>query len=234
MADGIVRVCPAMLAAKVMVAPNSPRLRAKASRAPTHNPGAARGRVTVKNTRSGPAPRVRATPSRRGSTFSMARRTARSASGKPTTAEARAAPFQSNARLTPAASSSGPKRPRRPNSSSSRYPVTTGGSTRGRWQSPSTSSLPRKSRRASSQPRAVAGGRVRATQARATRRDSPRTCSSSGSSIVPYSGRVVTRRGRGRTTKSWRRKIRAAAGDSRRAIAARTCGESLPATTAAG
>ena len=49
MADGIVRVCPAMLAAKVMVAPNSPRLRAKASRAPTHSPGAARRRVTVKN-----------------------------------------------------------------------------------------------------------------------------------------------------------------------------------------
>ena len=66
MAEGMVRVCPAMLAAKMMVAPNSPKERAKLNSEPTSRPGAARRKVTVRKVRTGPAPRVRATRSRRG------------------------------------------------------------------------------------------------------------------------------------------------------------------------
>ncbi len=71
-----------------MVAPNSPNARARAQTVPATNPRAARGRVTVQNTRAGPAPKVRATASSRGLISSKARRTVRTKKGKDITAMA--------------------------------------------------------------------------------------------------------------------------------------------------
>lgn len=55
--SGRVWVVPGRFPAKVMVAPNSPSARAQVSAAPAARPGATMGRVTVKNTRTGEAPR---------------------------------------------------------------------------------------------------------------------------------------------------------------------------------
>ncbi len=49
-ANGIVRVSPGILETKVMVEPNSPKLRAKASTIPEIIPGTVMGSVMVKNT----------------------------------------------------------------------------------------------------------------------------------------------------------------------------------------
>ena len=56
-----VAVRPGMKPATMIVAPNSPSARAKASTAPAVSPRAASGSVIVQNARQGPAPRVRAT-----------------------------------------------------------------------------------------------------------------------------------------------------------------------------
>jgi hypothetical protein len=53
-----------MFETKVMVAPNSLRLRAKAKTMPVIIPGIIRGIVMVKNMRSDPAPKVLAAASR--------------------------------------------------------------------------------------------------------------------------------------------------------------------------
>src|SRR4029077_549023 len=60
--------------------------------------------------------------------------------------------------------------PRRPNRTSSPYPTTTGGTTRGTWINPSTSDLPGKLRRARNQAMAMPNGRLPATLKKATRR----------------------------------------------------------------
>ena len=105
----------------MMVAPNSPRLRANARVTPVSTPGAIKGRVMVPNTQNGPAPRVRAVASSPRSTASRDSRMARTISGKPITAAATAAPFQVKATVTPNQSASkAPTGPRRPSSSSSR------------------------------------------------------------------------------------------------------------------
>ncbi len=56
---------PGKLPAKVMVAPNSPRLRAQASTQPASTPGRASGSVTRRNVVQRSAPRVAATTSNR-------------------------------------------------------------------------------------------------------------------------------------------------------------------------
>ena len=63
-AKGRVWVFPGILDTNVMVAPNSPKLLANARMMPVMIPGSIRGRVMVKNTRNGPAPRVRAASSK--------------------------------------------------------------------------------------------------------------------------------------------------------------------------
>ena len=104
-----------------MVAPNSPRLRAKPRIAPANSPGAVSGRVTVTNTSSRPAPSVRAADSRRVSTASSDSRIARTINGKAITAAARAAPCQVNAIVSPKVwCSQPPTGPWRPKVSSSR------------------------------------------------------------------------------------------------------------------
>ena len=98
---GSVRVSPGMLETKVMVAPNSPKPRAKASMAPVKMPGNISGRLTVANTQSGGAPSVRAAASSFTSTLSSERRMARTIRGKAITAEATAAPRQVKATVMP-------------------------------------------------------------------------------------------------------------------------------------
>ena len=61
----MVRVTPSLEPAKAMVAPNSPRLRARARAVPRTSAGAASGRVMRTRIRHGPAPRVRAMVSAR-------------------------------------------------------------------------------------------------------------------------------------------------------------------------
>ncbi len=59
-AKGMVCVSPGILETKLMVAPNSPRLRANDSIVPVMIPGTIRGKVIVKNTLTGEAPSVAA------------------------------------------------------------------------------------------------------------------------------------------------------------------------------
>ena len=87
-----------------MVAPNSPRLRAKASTSPVRMPGAISGKVTLRKVSKRPAPRVRAACSSRRSTDSRDSRIARTISGKPITAAARAAPCQVKMTVMPSVS----------------------------------------------------------------------------------------------------------------------------------
>ena len=63
-------VCPRTLPAKMIVAPNSPTPRAKASTQPASRPLAAKGSPMRQKVRPGPAPSVRAASVRFGSTAS--------------------------------------------------------------------------------------------------------------------------------------------------------------------
>ena len=69
-----VRVCvsPRTLPAKMIVAPNSPTPRAKASTAPAASPPAASGSATRRKVRPGDAPSVRAVSRSAGSTAANA------------------------------------------------------------------------------------------------------------------------------------------------------------------
>src|SRR5271155_914098 len=120
-AEAIVRVSPGMLETNVIVAPNSPRLRANDNTMPATIPGAINGNVTSANTNIFLAPSVPAASSSLRSTASSDSRMARTSSGKPITAQASAAPVQRNAKTIPKDSSRNrPSGPLRPNSSNSR------------------------------------------------------------------------------------------------------------------
>ena len=124
-------------------------------------PGSARGSVTVASTRHGDAPSVEAACSSRRSTSSTPSRTARTSSGKPMTAAASTAARNVNAIWKSNVSSSHrPRKPRLPRSRSSTYPVTTGGSTSGRWSTASTSDFPRNRLRARIHPHRIPGTRL--------------------------------------------------------------------------
>ncbi len=92
MARGRVWVSPGMLAAKVMMAPNSPRHAAKPMMAAATTPGAASGRATLKKRSRPRAPSERAATSSPGSAASNARRRARTIKGKAMTPAARPPP----------------------------------------------------------------------------------------------------------------------------------------------
>ena len=137
-ARGSVRVSPGMLDTKVIVAPNSPRLLAKARIMPVAMPGAIMGKVIVVKTLVGPALRVRAANSSLWSTFSSDSRIDRTIKGKPITADATAAPSHLKDRVKPKESYSQlPSTPPFPRTIKRRYPITTGGTTKGRWIIPS-------------------------------------------------------------------------------------------------
>ena len=101
MAKGMVWVSPAILDTKVMVAPNSPKERAKPSTIPARIPGKDNGKVIVKNTRHAEAPSVLAACSNFKSILSRESRIARTTKGNATTAEANTAPFQLNPKVNP-------------------------------------------------------------------------------------------------------------------------------------
>ena len=133
----------------MIVAPNSPSARAKARVAPASTPGQHSGKVIVRNVRQRPAPRVRAALSSRRSTASSDKRIARTASGSAITAAATAAPVQRNSRVTPNQRWSGsPSGPFGAKASSNTQPVTTGGTTSGKWISASNNVRPGKRPRA--------------------------------------------------------------------------------------
>src|SRR5699024_2296233 len=97
----MVCVCPTILETKVIVAPNSPKERAKPNTIPANTPGNANGNVMVKNTRFGEAPNVLAVNSKCGSIFSNESRIERTTNGNATTAEANTAPLQLKANDKP-------------------------------------------------------------------------------------------------------------------------------------
>ena len=102
---------------------------------------------------------MRAASSSRRSTASIDSRIARTHSGSAITAAAIAAPVQRNSTLTPnQPCNQAPTAPAGANSSSSTHPVTTGGTTRGRCTTASSSSLPANRPRASTQASANATG----------------------------------------------------------------------------
>jgi hypothetical protein len=147
-----------------MVAPNSPIALAKARIMPAMTPGRMSGRVTVRKTQRGLAPSVPAASSSLRSTASMERRMERTISGKPMTPQASAAPVQRKDSTTPNHSSSRePMAPRRPNRTSNRKPVTTGGRISGMWTMPFKSDLPQKRPRASASATRMPSGRLTRT-----------------------------------------------------------------------
>ena len=90
-----------MFDTKVMVAPNSPKERAKPNTVPVRIPGIVKGRVIVINTRQGEAPSVLAACSSFISTASIASLMALTINGKETIAAASAAPCQLKLKLSP-------------------------------------------------------------------------------------------------------------------------------------
>lgn len=143
----------------MIVAPNSPRARAKASNVPAIIPRAARGMVMVKNTRQFPAPSVRAICSNRGLTFSKATRAERTSNGSDITLNASNTARQVNMMSKSSRSwRKPPMTPRRPKISSRIKPVATGGITSGNETKVSTTDLPGQSCRASIQAKARPNG----------------------------------------------------------------------------
>ena len=102
---------PGILPATMIVAPNSPRLRANIRDEPARIPRNERGRITVKSVSYQGAPRVRDAWMSCGSMDSMPIRMDRTNRGKPTTAEAITAAFQVNMSRMPTDSRSGPSHP---------------------------------------------------------------------------------------------------------------------------
>ena len=148
----MVWVRPGKLPAKVIVAPNSPSARAQARTAPAAIPGATIGRVTRRNAVRREAPRVAAASSYRGSAARSAPSTLITRKGIATKVSAITTPVVVKGRVMPKAESSQePTIPRRPSTSSSATPPTTGGSTSGRVTSARISRRPGSSVRASSQ-----------------------------------------------------------------------------------
>ena len=100
-ARGNVCVSPEIFPAKEMVAPNSPRLLAKARIAPLITPGIASGNVIVKKIRRFEAPKVFAASSKFLSTNSMDKRMDLVTRGNETTMAAIIAAGNENAILIP-------------------------------------------------------------------------------------------------------------------------------------
>src|SRR5882672_7542923 len=181
-----------MFETKVMVAPNSPRLRANESRTPVMTPGSASGSVMVRKTPTRPAPSVLAAASSLRSIVSNDSLIARTISGNPMMPAASAAPVQRKATTIPNhCSRISPSGPRRPKRSSRKNPTTTGGSTSGRCTTASNRAFPGKLARARKYATATAKGRLTSTLQNATRRLSHRTSSSSGAKPMESGKRAL-------------------------------------------
>ena len=97
-----------MLPATMIVAPNSPSARAKASTAPASTDGHASGRLIVRKMRAGDAPSVAATRSYRALTCSNPARAVRTRSGSPMIAIASTTAFHVKTTSIPSRSSTPP------------------------------------------------------------------------------------------------------------------------------
>lgn len=132
-ANGKVCVSPGIFETKVIVAPNSAKHLAYANVIPVIIAGSIKGRVIVRKQLILVAPFIRAASSNFGSKLSKPSLIDLTISGKATTAEAIAAPFQE--KFTDILKFSYRKLPIGPfklNITSKIYPITTGGNTRGR------------------------------------------------------------------------------------------------------
>src|SRR5690606_26377092 len=128
----MVWVRPGKLPANVMVAPNSPSARAQHSTAPAATPGATSGNVTRRKVVQRLAPSVAAASSYRVSAPRSAPSTAMTRNGIATNDWASTTAVVVNGTVIPnVLSSQPPTIPRRPSTSSSATPPTTGGSTIG-------------------------------------------------------------------------------------------------------
>lgn len=179
MAVEIVVVLPSMLPATRMVAPNSPRARAKDSDNPAHNPGAARGNETEVKVRHDEAPNERAARSSSPSTPANAARAEANMSGKATRALANVAASGENSSCTFSVCHSHPPTiPRRPSKTSKANPDTTGGNTKGNKNSASTSDCPRNRREAKKRPAHMPPIATSTSAPNATRSESQTGCQS--------------------------------------------------------
>lgn len=181
-----VSVRPGMKPATMMVAPNSPMERAKASRMPAMMPRLARGRVIFRNTWNRLPPRERAAASRWAGTSSKAVRRERTRRGKAMTARARTTAFQVKMTSMPKVESHEPMNPVFPKSLRRMRPVATGGMTRGSMARVSARVLPGHSLRARSHARAVAKGIASRTARDASAKVRASICQSEGVTCCFY------------------------------------------------
>ena len=128
----IVRVIPGDEPAKVIVVPNSPRLRAQARTAPVKMEGAMVGSVIFCHTAHRDIPTRRAEVDTSWSMWRNAESTATTTKGSATKVCAVTTPAKAKANFKWRASRSGAKSPRRPSAALSARPPTTGGMASGR------------------------------------------------------------------------------------------------------
>src|SRR4051812_25246571 len=145
-ASGAVCVTPSSEPAKSSVAPNSPRARPQARASPEASPGRAFGTATVAKTRNGPAPRVRAASSRRGSRAAKVAIAWRRKKGAETKTRATTTPAVWKTSSSPVPSTAPPRMPCGPSAASRAIPATAGGITSGSSIAVRTSERPRKRR----------------------------------------------------------------------------------------
>jgi len=158
-----------MFPTKVMVAPNSPKLRLNANTNPVNTPGNDKGNVIVKNTFIGLAPKDAAASSNLWSTCEIPNLAERTRRGKAITAEAKTAPIQVNAILTPkCVYKKFPINPCLPNASRSKNPGTTGGKTSGKCTKLSINDFPKNDFLASTHAIKIAGIQIIIVQHKAT------------------------------------------------------------------
>ena len=144
------RVVPSSDPANVIVAPNSPRARAKASTEPESSPGSTTGTVTRHSVVSGEAPRVAATASYRSPAVRSAPSSETTRNGMATKVWASTTAVVEKGTVMPnSRSRKPPTGPVRPSRNSSVRPPTTGGSTSGSSTTERTSDSPGSDDRAS-------------------------------------------------------------------------------------
>ena len=197
------RVTPGRLPARVMVAPNSPRARAKASTAPAPIAGPTIGSVTREKVNHRVAPSVAAASSTRRSAPSSAPSTAMTRNGRATNVWATTTAALVKGRLNPVSCAMGaPRRPERPKSSSKARPPTTGGSTSGTRTSTRTTRYRRCPGISASETSHHASGtpmtRHTSVAATAHERESQRACPTSGCPTISGNSAHGTRRTRAR------------------------------------
>lgn len=172
-----------MLETNVIVAPNSPNARANPKDIPVKILGIARGRLIYQKRWNALAPIDLAARRSRGGSLSKPRRKARTIKGNAIMPAASAAPRHVNAMPIPIWSKIAPSLVEGASKMSNIYPVTTGGTTSGKYTRISNRILPRKSFLASIYAIAIAGSSAKITAAVATLSESHRAEISAGSSI---------------------------------------------------